>query len=120
MIGFLVFLLIVLAAGFIYLTFESRWKKPKRTKVNIAQKINKVAHVGAGGKGLTFASVNITSGTIENATKIDVSNAPKLNLNGAVIFEETYNGDLPKSAQRVNQVHMERRMFERPRRKVKR
>lgn len=39
MIGFLVFLLIVLVAGFIYLTFESKFKK---TKITIPQ-VNEVS-----------------------------------------------------------------------------
>lgn len=79
MIGFLVFLLVVFVAGFIYLTFESNFKK----------------------------------------TKITIPQASEVSMGfGNDLIEEVPL--LPKVAPRVNQVHMERRMFERPRRKVKR
>ena len=86
MIGFLVFLLVVCAAGFIYLIFHKRWQ----VNAKLATKIN-----------------------LETESIMPVQ---KINLHGAVAFEEA-DSNLPKSAPRINQVHMERRMFERPRRK---
>lgn len=78
MMGFILFLLVVLAAGFIYLTFESKLKSIK----------------------VTIPQPSEVSMQLANDYEREVAT-------------------LPKSAPRVNQVHMERRMFERPRRKVK-
>lgn len=75
MIGFLVFLLVVIVAGFIYLTFESKFKK---TKITIPQ------------------TSEVSMGFGNSIQEVPL---------------------LPKVAPRVNQLHMERRMFERPRRK---
>lgn len=79
MIGFILFLLVVSAAGFIYLTYESKFKK---TKITIPQ--------------VSEVSMGFGNDLIEEVPL------------------------LPKVAPRINQLHMERRMFERPRRKVKR
>lgn len=95
MMGFFLFLLVVCAVGFIFLTFQKRWQVKDEAIITT---------LGANKVEQRADSITITSNNI--------------NLNGAVAYEEVYE-NLPKSAPRVNQVHMERRMFERPRRKVK-
>lgn len=101
MIEFLTFLLVVCAAGFIYLTFRNRWQVKDDEVITTT--------LGATKLEQRADSITIT--------------ADKINLNGAVSvtqFEEEYVSSLPKSAPRINQAHWQTRTFERPRRKVKR
>lgn len=96
MMGFFLFLLVVCAGGFIYLTFQSRWQV-KDAAITTTLGATKVEH--------RADSITIT--------------ADKINLHGAVAYEEV-DSNLPKSAPRINQAHWQTRTFERPRRKVKR
>lgn len=96
MIEFLIFLLVVCAAGFIYLLFRNRWQV-KDEVITTTLGATKVEH--------RADSITIT--------------ADRINLHGAVAYEEADNS-LPKSAPRINQAHWQTRTFERPRRKVKR
>lgn len=101
MIGFLLFLLVVSAAGFIYLTFQSRWQVKNNSEA--------------------FVISGIGESVIEQTKNAITIKAPNIRLDGAVQVPRIEDiSNLPKSAPRINQAHWQTRTFERPRRKVKR
>ena len=111
MIEFLIFLLVVCAAGFIYLTFQSRWQVKDATVSEIELDNNSIK-IKADKINLNGAV--IVTGTISNAKKIDI---PKADEVVNVVETANYTNSLRKVPPRINHAHWQIRTFERPRRK---